>query len=447
MKKLIKKLCLPALSVAVVLSSFSFTACGHTHVPDTPMIESEVEATCISRGSYDEVTYCAECYEEIDRVTKTTDKAPHTPGEPQREKEVPATCSERGSYVEVITCSVCSDVISRTEKTTDTVPHVYAETLSKDKTGHWYGCTECTDKKDFKKHTPGAAATEASPQLCTVCDYVIAPPVGHIHALTEVKAVEAGCVASGNTAYYTCDCGRWFADSACEVEIENHDSVITVPLGHKWNGGAASGEDIVYTCTVCSETKTTHTYIFEAEYTDLTGLEGKGYSNDAGGLDMIVHDGSGAIGEPGPALASNGFFISYFYKNGLTLTFNIHSDRAVDNARLSMRLSGELVETISLTCDEFEVRVNGSKMKFDDVVITDINTDMSVKEKREFQDFLVSASARLKEGDNEITLTVNNKKKMVGAIGCTAPLIDCIKVQTDARLTWNPLLDNLDRFK
>ena len=53
--------------------------------------------------------------------------------------------------------------------------------------------------------TPGAAATETDPQICTVCGYIIAPATGHIHHTTTlVPAVEATCVDMGHRAYYTC---------------------------------------------------------------------------------------------------------------------------------------------------------------------------------------------------------------------------------------------------
>ena len=51
-------------------------------------------------------------------------------------------------------------------------------------------------KNDVEPHTPGAAATEIDPQICTVCGYIIAPATGHIQVppRTLVPAVEATCV-------------------------------------------------------------------------------------------------------------------------------------------------------------------------------------------------------------------------------------------------------------
>ena len=42
----------------------------------------------------------------------------------------------------------------------------------------------------------------------------------HRHSLTKVDAQSATCVESGYEAYYTCECGKMFADEAGENEIE-----------------------------------------------------------------------------------------------------------------------------------------------------------------------------------------------------------------------------------
>ncbi|MCR4911439.1 MAG: leucine-rich repeat domain-containing protein [Bacilli bacterium] len=49
----------------------------HTHKPGTPVEENRVEATCTADGSYDLVTYCTECQQEISREHKTIAKLNH----------------------------------------------------------------------------------------------------------------------------------------------------------------------------------------------------------------------------------------------------------------------------------------------------------------------------------------------------------------------------------
>ena len=88
-----------------------------------------------------------------------------------------------------------------------TEAHDWASEWSKDETGHWHACANCTEKNDFAAHTPGAEATETTAQTCTVCDYEIAPATGHIdHShRTLVKGQAATCTEAGWKDYYKCN--------------------------------------------------------------------------------------------------------------------------------------------------------------------------------------------------------------------------------------------------
>lgn len=61
--------------------------------------------------------------------------------------------------------------------------HVPASTWSKDASGHWHACQtpNCNEQLAFAAHTPGPAATEEAPQLCTECGYELAPALEHTH--------------------------------------------------------------------------------------------------------------------------------------------------------------------------------------------------------------------------------------------------------------------------
>ena len=50
------------------------------HIPGEPVIENEVPKTCTQDGSYDKVTYCTTCGEELSRETITVPSTGHTPG-------------------------------------------------------------------------------------------------------------------------------------------------------------------------------------------------------------------------------------------------------------------------------------------------------------------------------------------------------------------------------
>ena len=49
----------------------------HEHEPLAATTENYVAATCETTGSYDEVIYCADCEEELDRKTVTVEATGH----------------------------------------------------------------------------------------------------------------------------------------------------------------------------------------------------------------------------------------------------------------------------------------------------------------------------------------------------------------------------------
>lgn len=132
-------------------------------------------------------------------------------------------------------CAYCDQIGTTTWDSTTYGPHNYAATWSSDADGHWHECSLCHDKKDNEAHTPGAAATETTPQKCTECDYIITPALGHTHHMTPVAAKAATCTENGNKAYYVCSgCSKWFEDATGNVEITDHDSVVLTALGHEY---------------------------------------------------------------------------------------------------------------------------------------------------------------------------------------------------------------------
>lgn len=164
-----------------------------------------------------------------------------------------ATCKEEG--VKTFTCTGCG--ITRTEKIdiltthtydhgcdtdcnvcgkTRTTSHKYSSSWSKDKTNHWHTCTECKDKKDVAKHTPGAEATETTAQTCTVCGYIIKAALGHTHSY-------------GDT-WTTDEEGHWYACSGCD----ERDSYVAHDFENACDGD----------CSICGYTReTAHVYAEE----------------------------------------------------------------------------------------------------------------------------------------------------------------------------------------
>lgn len=187
-----------------------------------------------------------------------------------------------------------------------------------------------------------------------------------------------------------------------------------------------------------------HTFIFEAEYVNLAGKTGAGWSGGASGTAMINKD---TITED-PALgtnanASNGYFLSYLYAYGLYIDFVITSDRAT-TATLILRISAEQKDPFILTDNEYLITLNGTKVNYGSITIFGAYAALN-QQKLPFED-VISVQVNLVEGINNFRFLTNNLNSMGGTMDATAPLIDCIKLDTIANLSWDPLLENLSAF-
>ena len=177
-----------------------------------------------------------------------------------------------------------------------------------------------------------------------------------------------------------------------------------------------------------TKTKTAATeYVFEAEFTNLDGKVGPGYSGEAVGRDMIVNDLTGT--------ASNGSCVAYLYKQNLGLEFYIASSEDAE-ATLTVRLAEEF-GGININDNTWQIRIyheDGSseytKVEYGSLQLTN----------SEFTD-AITVTVSLKEGYNCIQLiTCNNMNPAgegQGTFAGTAPMVDCIKLNTTAVLTWD----------
>ena len=76
---------------------------------------------------------------------------------------------------------------------------------------------------------------------------------GHEHLLTKVDAVSATCTDAGNTAYYKCDCGKYFSDDKAETEIDK-DSWVIAATGHSYASNWTHNETHHWKEATCSHT-------------------------------------------------------------------------------------------------------------------------------------------------------------------------------------------------
>lgn len=190
------------------------------------------------------------------------------------------------------------------------------------------------------------------------------------------------------------------------------------------NSFNAASETITADATVYAgwtKTKTgSSVYTFEAEQTSLKGKTGPGFSGSATEEGMIISNNT----------ASDGKAVSFLYKNGLTLDFHIASDVAVSDAKITISVAAEM-DNINFSSTEFQVIVNGTALSYSDVSLPNNET---------FSDKIVIAGVNLKAGENSIILKVNNAKRPMGdasTYAATAPMVDCIKIETSAVLIWD----------
>lgn len=179
-------------------------------------------------------------------------------------------------------------------------------------------------------------------------------------------------------------------------------------------------------------------YVFEAEYTDLEGRQGNGYSGNTSGTGLIGKD-------PGDAGASNGYYVSCLYYDGAYLTYEIQSDREVSDVTIVLSLSAEFDDVI-LTGDMYFVDVNGELYNVEASLTGAYSvTQDGEHKKRPFTQHTVATKVHLNEGENTIELVTNNSEHMSGAtMEATAPMVDCMMLYTSAELTWEPVESNIN---
>lgn len=198
--------------------------------------------------------------------------------------------------------------------------------------------------------------------------------------------------------------------------------------------------------------------IFDAEFTPIRSDETfPGYSGSTLGTGIIQPDASddfGAYSDSYPLLddahgEAYGNFVTYLYKNGATLTFNIYSSTAVSGAKLYAKLATEIADggfSISPEGDYgYQFIVNDESMDYGEVDLSSCEPAELGQSATRFKEFYI-CDISLKEGLNVIKLVTNNENtELGGTMGAIAPEVDYIRIETSATLSWCPEYDNLYR--
>lgn len=272
-------------TAATCINKATCGICGQDYYGDHDLSHhNAVPHTCTADGTveYWECSVCGKKFSNPNGTNEITNIA--DPNDPARhslvktDEKVP-TCTDNGNRA-YWTCTECGNIFSDdaglnpttlADVTVSATGHTWSNDWSSDGTGHWHDCvnancpiTENNQKVGYAVHTPGADATETTPQTCDVCGYELAPALGHIHAnhLTFIAEVPETCTADGVKAHYECECGKLFADdqAATEVTLESLKIAAHHTCGTDWESD--NDDDHYHVCSVCNDKTdvTPHSY-------------------------------------------------------------------------------------------------------------------------------------------------------------------------------------------
>ncbi len=262
-----------AKTVPTCINKATCGICGQDYYGDHDLSHHDaVPPTCTTDGNveYWECSLCQKDFSDDKGTAEITDIVKSALGHSLiKTDEKAPTCTDNGNRA-YWTCTECKNIFSDdaglnqttlADVTVFATGHTWSNDWSSDGTGHWHDCvnancpiTENNQKVGYAAHTPGADATETTPQTCDVCGYELAPALGHIHAnhLTFIAEVPETCTADGVKAHYECECGKLFADdqAATEVTLESLKIAAHHTYGTDWESD--NDDDHYHICSVCS---------------------------------------------------------------------------------------------------------------------------------------------------------------------------------------------------
>lgn len=167
-------------------------------------------------------------------------------------------------------------------------------------------------------------------------------------------------------------------------------------------------------------------YIFEAEYTELEGLEGLGVSGSPTGLGLISEN----------AKASNGFFVGNLGVDS-PITFVITAD-ADCVATLKLTVGSNILGNCAWNPTTLKIIVNGEEIDYKEFT-TDNGDDPM--DQNNFKTKKIG-DINLVAGENTIVIVAGENTYRSNLP--SAPSIDCIKLSAEAELTMVELEENID---
>lgn len=167
-------------------------------------------------------------------------------------------------------------------------------------------------------------------------------------------------------------------------------------------------------------------YVFEAEYTELEGLEGLGVSGSPSGLGLAAES----------AEASNEFYLGNLGADS-PVTFIITSDQDI-TATLKITVGSNILGTCTWNPESYIITVNGEAVEYEEFT-TENGTEMNAQQNFKTKNI---GEIELKEGENEIVLVAGENTYRSNMP--SAPSLDCIKLICDAELSMEELEENIE---
>ena len=208
--------------------------CGYTegreeHIAGGIEIENVVAATCTTKGSHDEVTYCAVCRYEMSR-TAVDDGYDYTNHSTTRTYSVvlfEATCSEKG--MKAYYCADCNGLVRTEELPVNPSAHTWGAWIDNGDGTHTRTCVYCGNDHD---------------------DGVQTKP----HALDEIYRSAATCTSTGTVVSYCPICTSVINTTldATSIHIAG-DPIMDMSTYTAPTCVAAGGYDSVRYCKICGD--------------------------------------------------------------------------------------------------------------------------------------------------------------------------------------------------
>lgn len=153
------------------------------------------------------------------------------------------------------TCNICDYV--------RTITHVPGTAWGYDGTNHWHVCGKCGTTLETAAHIPGPAATEAAPQTCTVCGYILHPVLDHVHVWADHYTFDGenhwvnctGCSERKSVSAHVYDNG---CDPTCN--ICGNTRTVSHNAQSEWT---SDGNDHWHVCAVCGEKLNTAKHVYD----------------------------------------------------------------------------------------------------------------------------------------------------------------------------------------